>query len=105
MVSATGSVIYGNLSWRPLMNQVIESDALPRSEEGSPCFGRLSGLQHDCFAQRVVAFHEPIIALMKLLDQPCRRHRKEFAAFTAIATLTSKDKVPNAVCSGHGTAF
>jgi hypothetical protein len=33
------------------MNQVIESDAMARSEEGSPRFGRQSGLQHDRLAQ------------------------------------------------------
>jgi transposase InsO family protein len=59
------------------MDQVIESDALARSEEGSPRFGSMSSLQHDCLAQWVVALDEPVIALMKFFDQPCHWHPKE----------------------------
>jgi hypothetical protein len=41
---------------------------------------------------------------MKLLDQPCRRHRKELAAFTAIAALTRENKIPNAISIRHFSA-
>jgi hypothetical protein len=87
------------------VNEVIKSDSLARSKEGSPRLRRLTGLQHDCLAQRVMAVHQPVVASVEFLDQPCRWHSEEFAAFSPIAALTGKDQVPNAVYIVHGTAF
>ena len=50
-----GSVIVHDLSRSPFVDEVTSCCDLPGSEKRCPRFGRLSGLQHDCLTQRVMA--------------------------------------------------
>src|SRR4051794_33798763 len=105
MVSTTGSVIAHNLRRNPLMNQVIKGDALATPKEGGSHLSRLPGLQHDRLAQRVMAVHQPVIAPVELLDQPCRWHRVELAAFAAVTALAGQHKIPHAITIWHDAAL
>src|SRR3954452_12759816 len=105
MVSTTGSFIAYNLRRNPLMNQVIEGDALARSQEGGSRLGRLPGLQHDRLPQRVMAVHQPVIAPVELLDQLCRRYRIELAALPPVTGLAGEHKIPHPVGIRHDASL
>src|SRR4051794_8829199 len=82
------------------MDEVVEGDALPRTEEECPCLGCLSRLQHDRLTQGVMAVHQPVVPPVQLLDQCRHWNGVELPAFASIAALAGQHKVPHASASG-----